>query len=107
MATTTTTKKETKSKSGGKRIKIKLTSGLVGKMTTHRKVVQALGLKRFNSEVEHVDSPTIRGMVNKVRHLVTVEGEVTGANAGYKQPSSKQARAKDKSDAQKKQDAAE
>jgi large subunit ribosomal protein L30 len=75
-----TKKEESGAKAGGKRIKIKLTSGLVGKMKTHRKVVEALGLKRFNSEVEHVDSPTIRGMVNKVRHLVTVEGEVTAAN---------------------------
>ncbi len=74
------TKEKTESKSGGKRIKIKLTSGLVGKMKTHRKVVEALGLRRFHSEVEHVDSPTIRGMVNKVRHLVTVEGEETAAN---------------------------
>jgi large subunit ribosomal protein L30 len=73
-----TTKEETANKEGGNKIKIRLTAGLVGKMDTHRKVVRALGLKRFNSTVEHVDSPTIRGMVNKIRHLVTVEGETKG-----------------------------
>lgn len=73
-----TAKTETAKKEGGKKIKIRLTAGLVGKMETHRKVVRALGLKRFNSTVEHIDSPTIRGMVNKIRHLVTVEGETKG-----------------------------
>ncbi len=54
------------------RVKITLSAGLVGKQEMHRKVVRALGLGKFGSSVEHVDSPTIRGMINKVRHLVTV-----------------------------------
>jgi large subunit ribosomal protein L30 len=58
-------------------LKITLTSGLVGKKTTHRKVVSALGLGKFGSVVTHADSPTIRGMVNKVHHLVTVEEQKT------------------------------
>jgi large subunit ribosomal protein L30 len=53
-------------------IKITLTSGLVAKKTTQRLVVKALGLKKYGSSVVHADSPTIRGMVNKVHHLVTV-----------------------------------
>jgi large subunit ribosomal protein L30 len=32
-----------------------------------------LGLRRINHTVEHQDSPVIRGMVNRVRHLVRVE----------------------------------
>ncbi|MFP4322500.1 MAG: 50S ribosomal protein L30, partial [Anaerolineales bacterium] len=32
-----------------------------------------LGLKRMNDVVEHKDSPVIRGMIDKVSHLVTVE----------------------------------
>ena len=35
--------------------------------------VRALGLKRLRDSVEHDDNRTIRGMVRKVRHLVTVE----------------------------------
>ena len=54
-------------------IKITLTKGLVAKKTTQKKVVQALGLGKQNSSVIRADSPTIRGMVNKVHHLVTVE----------------------------------
>lgn len=53
-------------------IKITLTSGLVAKKKTQRRVVEALGLKKYGSSVVHADSPTIRGMVNKVHHLVTV-----------------------------------
>ncbi len=54
-------------------LKITLTKGLVAKKTTQRKVVEALGLGRQHSSVVHADSPTIRGMINKVHHLVTVE----------------------------------
>lgn len=54
-------------------IRITLTKGLVGKRDDQKKVVRALGLKKFNSSVVHADSPTIRGMCNKVHHLVTVD----------------------------------
>ena len=63
-------------------LKITLTSGLVGKKETQRKIVQALGLGKFGSSAVHSDSPTIRGMLNKVHHLVTVapaEGHETKA----------------------------
>ncbi len=55
-----------------KKLKITLTSGLVGKKQTQRKVVEALGLKKYGSSVVHSDSPVILGMINKVHHLVTV-----------------------------------
>jgi large subunit ribosomal protein L30 len=54
-------------------LKITLTAGLVGKMETQRKVVRALGLGKYGSTAVHADSPTIRGMVRKVSHLVTAE----------------------------------
>jgi large subunit ribosomal protein L30 len=54
-------------------LKITLTRGLVAKKTTQTKVVRALGLGKQNSSVIRADSPTIRGMINKVHHLVTVE----------------------------------
>lgn len=54
-------------------LKITLTRGLTAKQETQRKVVRALGLRKYGSSVVHADSPTIRGMVGKVHHLVTVE----------------------------------
>lgn len=54
-------------------LKITLTSGLIGKTKEQRRVVAALGLGKYGSSVVRNDSPTIRGMVNKVHHLVTVE----------------------------------
>jgi len=54
-------------------IRITLTSGLVGKRNDQIKVVRALGLRKFGSSVVHQDSPTIRGMVTKVHHLVSAE----------------------------------
>lgn len=38
-----------------------------------KRTLQALGLRRLRQSVTHDDSPTIRGMVDKVRHLVSVE----------------------------------
>jgi large subunit ribosomal protein L30 len=40
--------------------------------------VRALGLRKLNHSVEVPDTPTYRGMINKVSHLVKVE-EVTGS----------------------------
>jgi large subunit ribosomal protein L30 len=54
-------------------LKITLSKGLVARMETHRKVVRALGLRKQNSSVVHADSPTIRGMINKISYLLTVE----------------------------------
>lgn len=53
-------------------LKITLTSGLVGKKEIHKRVVRALGLGKYGSSVVHADSATIRGMIAKVSHLVTV-----------------------------------
>ncbi|HBX89334.1 MAG: 50S ribosomal protein L30 [Bacteroidales bacterium] len=38
-----------------------------------KKTLDALGLRRINATVEHEDTPNILGMVDKVRHLVSVE----------------------------------
>jgi large subunit ribosomal protein L30 len=37
--------------------------------------LRSLGLRRINHSVEHTDTPQIRGMLHKVRHLVEVEEE--------------------------------
>lgn len=54
-------------------IKVTLTRSTIGRPEKQRKVVQALGLKKMHQTVEHKDNAAIRGMVNKVSHLVTVE----------------------------------
>ncbi|MDY6916788.1 MAG: 50S ribosomal protein L30 [Chloroflexota bacterium] len=45
----------------------------IGCPKDQRGTVKALGLHRLNQTVEHDDSPTIRGMIHKVKHLVRVE----------------------------------
>ena len=51
----------------------------IGKPESQRKIIRSLGLRRLNHSVVHSDTPTIRGMVNKVSHLVAVEAvEATG-----------------------------
>ena len=62
-------------------LRVTLTKGLVGKKDTHIKVIRALGLRKFGSSVVHHDSPTIRGMVNKVHYLVTVTEEADTEHA--------------------------
>lgn len=54
------------------KLRIKLVRSLIGYNQSQRDTVRALGLKRLQHEVEHEDTPTIRGMVHKVRHLVSV-----------------------------------
>ena len=55
-----------------KTIKIKLTGSLIGASDKQRKVVAGLGIKKKDQIVEHSDSATILGMINKVPHLVTI-----------------------------------
>jgi large subunit ribosomal protein L30 len=45
----------------------------VGNRREQKRTVRALGLRKMHQTVELGDTPTIRGMVNKVGHLVTVE----------------------------------
>lgn len=54
-------------------LKVTLTRSVIGRPEVQRKVVQALGLKKMHQTVEHKDNAAIRGMINKVSHLVTVE----------------------------------
>ena len=55
------------------KLKITLTRSLIGRPEDQRATVKALGLKKTNSFVTQDDNAVIRGMVHKVRHLVTVE----------------------------------
>lgn len=55
------------------KLKIKLVRSLISRPETQRKVVRSLGLRKLNSVSILPDSPTIRGQIHKVEHLVTVE----------------------------------
>lgn len=45
----------------------------IGYAQDQKDTISALGLHRLNQTVEHSDTRSIRGMINKVRHLVVVE----------------------------------
>jgi large subunit ribosomal protein L30 len=53
-------------------IKVKLVKGLIGTRESHRATVRGLGLRRVNSVSELEDTPSVRGMINKVSYLVKV-----------------------------------
>lgn len=55
------------------KLRITLVKSPIGYRKDQKRTVSALGLGNVNSIVEHEDHPTIRGMVNKISHLVDVE----------------------------------
>ncbi len=55
------------------RLKVTWKYSTIGLSDKHRRTIESLGLHRLNDSAVHDDSPTIRGMVYKVRHMVTLE----------------------------------
>ena len=55
------------------KLRITWTKSSIGYAKRQKATVKALGLKRLHHSVEHDDTPSIRGMAYRVRHLVTVE----------------------------------
>ena len=55
------------------RLRITWTKSAIGYAERQKRTIRALGLKRLRHSVEHDDTPAIRGMADKVRHLVTIE----------------------------------
>ena len=53
-------------------IKIKKVKSAIKKPGNQKKTLLSLGLKKIGQVVEHQDTPGIMGMINKVKHLVTV-----------------------------------
>ncbi len=54
-------------------LKVTQTKSVIGSLEGHKRTVRALGLKRIRDSRTHGDTPQIRGMIHKVRHLVKVE----------------------------------
>ncbi len=55
------------------KLRITYKKSAIGYNQKQKATIQALGLRRLHQVVEHEDTPVIRGMVNKVPHLVSVE----------------------------------
>jgi large subunit ribosomal protein L30 len=56
----------------GKTIKVTLVKSLIGTKPEHRACVRGLGLRRRNSSADVLDTPSNRGMINKVSYLLKV-----------------------------------
>lgn len=55
------------------KLQITLTRSVIGRTQDQKDTVKALGLRKLNQTVEQQDNAAIRGMINKVSHLVTVK----------------------------------
>ena len=56
-----------------RRIRIRQIRSASGHPSDQKRTVEALGIRRLKRPIEHNDTPQIRGMIFKVRHLVEVE----------------------------------
>ncbi len=56
-------------------MKLKITQirSTIGREKRQKRTVKALGLKKLNQTVIHDDTPSIRGMIEKVKHLLKLE----------------------------------
>jgi large subunit ribosomal protein L30 len=62
-----------KKKTAEKKLQITQTTSIIGQRGITKRTIAALGLKRIRDAVVHTDTPQIRGMIFKVKHLVSVE----------------------------------
>ncbi|WP_164218777.1 50S ribosomal protein L30 [Virgibacillus sp. YIM 98842] len=56
-----------------KKVEITLTRSVIGTTEVQRKTVEALGLKKIRQSVVREDTPSVRGMINRISHLITVK----------------------------------
>jgi large subunit ribosomal protein L30 len=56
-----------------KKLRITYRKSIIGYNKKQRATILALGLRKLHQTVEHSDSPEIRGMINRVNHLIMVE----------------------------------
>ena len=57
------------------KLRITWVKSSIGYAKVQKRTLKALGFHRLNQTVTHDDRPSIRGMINKVRHLIKVEEE--------------------------------
>ncbi|WP_019026708.1 50S ribosomal protein L30 [Colwellia piezophila] len=56
-----------------KTVKVTQIKSSIGRLPKHRATLKGLGLRRINHTVELEDTPSVRGMINKVYYMVKVE----------------------------------
>ena len=61
------------------KLKVTLVKSMIGRPEKHRKILRSMGLVKINRTVEFIDTPSIRGMINKVSHLVKAEEKMDEA----------------------------
>ncbi|HRI42753.1 MAG TPA: 50S ribosomal protein L30 [Fimbriimonadaceae bacterium] len=54
-------------------LRVKLVKSIIGNTPRNRATVKALGLRKMHQTVVHKDTPSIRGMIHHVKHLLEVE----------------------------------
>lgn len=59
--------------SGQKKLKLTLVRSLNKRLQSHKATVAGLGLRRIRHTVEVIDTPEVRGMINKVSYMLQVE----------------------------------
>ena len=62
-----------KKENTGKTIRVTLVRSPIGYTKDQKETVIALGLRRMHQTIEHKDTPALRGMLNKVIHLLKIE----------------------------------
>jgi len=62
-----------KQETGGKTLRVTLVRSPIGYTKDQKATVRALGIHRMHQTVEHKDNPAVRGMIQKIIHLVQVE----------------------------------
>ena len=55
------------------KLRIKQVKSAIDRSERQKRTIKALGITKLHKAVEHEDTPQIRGMIQKVNHLVTVE----------------------------------
>jgi large subunit ribosomal protein L30 len=59
--------------SGNNKIRVTLVKSVNGRLQSHKDTVRGLGLRRIRHRVELDDTPEIRGMINKIAYMLSVE----------------------------------
>ncbi len=54
------------------KVKIKQTRSKINRPIDQKRTLEALGLKKIGQVVEHEMTPSVEGMINKVKHLITI-----------------------------------
>jgi len=69
----TTGATKTQAKHSTKRLRVTYVKSAIGYNVKQKQTIEALGLRRLQQVITHPDTPAVRGMINKVSHLVRVE----------------------------------